>query len=147
MSEIFSARALLALQTAAYIVYHGRDGTPVKSSRIITRYKLNKRALEPILQTLARAGIVDSKQGANGGYTVIQPERTTLADVAAPFLDAPHKTSLVFGDLRPLLHPALQKAHADVLARLKETTLADIAQEAETLGISRNEAAPLDFII
>lgn len=147
MSEIFSARALLALQTAAYIVYHGRDGTPVKSSRIIARYKLNKRALEPILQTLARAGIVDSKQGANGGYTVIQPEQTTLAAVVEPFLDAPSKNSLGFGDLRALLLPELKAAHLDALARLKQTTLADIALKAEAEGIPRNEVAPLDFII
>lgn len=147
MSEIFSTRALLALQTAVYIAYHGQNGAPVKSSRIIARYRLNKRALEPILQALSRTQLVESKQGANGGYLVATPERTTLADIVEPFMDKPAKQSLGFSDLRPLLLPALQAAHDDALHRLRETTLAEAVRKAESLGIQRGEDTPLDFII
>lgn len=147
MAEIFPPRALLALQTSAYIAYHGQNGTPVKSTRIIDRYRLNKRALEPILQTLTRADITHSKQGAQGGYTIAAPDTTTLADVVEPFLTEPQASLLEFSDWRPLLLPAIQQAHADALARLRRTALADIAEQAAKAGISRSDVAPLDFII
>lgn len=147
MSEIFTSRALLALQTVVYIAYHGQNGAPVKSSRIIERYRLNKRALEPILQALSRAGLVESKQGANGGYLVPEPERITLADIMEPFIAKPSAGILGFDDLRPLLLPPLETAHDDVLKRLRGITLADASKQAESLGIVRGEGAPLDFII
>jgi Rrf2 family transcriptional regulator, iron-sulfur cluster assembly transcription factor len=147
MSEIFSSRALLAMQTAVYIAYHGKNGAPVKSSRIIERYRLNKRALEPILQTLARAGVVESKQGANGGYIIANADKVTLRDIAEPFIDKTDSKSLAYGDLRNLLLPSLHAAYEDVLARLGNLTLAEISARADALGISRNQEAPLDFII
>lgn len=147
MSEIFSTRALLAMQTVAFIAYHGLNGMPVKSSRIIERYRLNKRALEPILQTLSRAGIVESKQGAFGGYLLAAPKQATLGDVAVLFMDKPAKASLCFSDWQPLILPVLQQAHQSALAALKQVTLAEIARQAEAHGISRNDETPLDFII
>lgn len=147
MSEIFSSRALLAMQTVIFIAYHGQNGAPVKSSRIIDRYRLNKRALEPILQTLARAGVVESKQGANGGYIIADAKKVTLRDIAQPFMDKTDSKSLAYSDLRNLLIPSLHAAYEDVLARLDGLTLAEINARADALGISRNEEAPLDFII
>lgn len=147
MSEFFSTRAVLALQTAVFIAYHGQDGAPVKSSRIIERYRLNKRALEPILQTLSRAGMVESKQGANGGYLIADADHTTLAQIVELFTAAPDKNSLGFSDLRPVILPCLQAAHQSALAHLHATTLAAAAQQAAQAGVSRDEEAPLDFII
>lgn len=147
MSEILSSRALLAIQTVAYIAYHGQDGQPIKSSRIIERYRLNKRALEPILQQLSRAGIVESKQGANGGYALHSPESTTLADVAALFMDEFTHASLCFSDWHPLLLPTLSNAQEQCLAALKQTSFASLIAQATEHGISRNDDAPLDFII
>lgn len=147
MSEMFSTRALLALQTVGFIAYHGQNGTPVKSSRIIERYQLNRRALEPILQILSRANIVESKQGANGGYLLVAPKKTTLGDVALLFMDKPAKSQLCFSDWQPVILPILEQAHLNALATLKHITLADIAHQAEAQGISRSEEAPLDFII
>lgn len=147
MSEIFSTRALMALQTVAFIAYHGQDGTPVKSSRIIERYRLNKRALEPVLQTLSRAHVVESKQGASGGYLIAAPNTTTLGEVAALFTDAPAKSSLGFSDWQPILLPALAQAHDDAISALHKHTLAAIAEQGRAHNISRSDDAPLDFII
>lgn len=147
MSELFSTRALLALQTVAFIAFHGQDGAPVKSSRIIDRYRLNKRALEPILQILSRAGVVESKQGASGGYLVATPHKTTLGDVAALFVDAPQKSSILFSDWRPLLQPAIEQAHSNALQALGNITLAQLTEQADGHGISRSEDSALDFII
>lgn len=147
MSELLSSRALLAIQTVAFIACHGQHGAPVKSSRIIERYNLNKRSLEPILQTLSRAGIVESKQGASGGYLISDPKGTTLGKVAALFIDAPGKDSLCFSDWRVLLLPPIEKAHRAALASLDGVTLAEIAQHAAEEGLNKDDATPLDFII
>lgn len=147
MSELLSSRVLLAIQTAAFIACHGQHGAPVKSSRIIERYNLNKRSLEPILQTLSRAGIVESKQGASGGYLIANPECTTLGEVAALFIDEPSKQSLCFSDWRSLLLPSLEQAHHAAIASLGSITLAEIAGRAAEEGLNRGTEAPLDFII
>lgn len=147
MSELLSSRVLLAIQTVAFIACHGQHGAPVKSSRIIERYNLNKRSLEPILQTLSRAGIVESKQGASGGYLIANPKRTTLGEVAALFIDTPGKESLCFSDWRGLLLPSLEQAHHAALAALNTITLAEIAERAAEEGLNKDAEAPLDFII
>lgn len=146
MSAIFSSRALLALQTVAYLAYQGRDGQPIKSGEMIDRYSLSKRALEPVLQSLSRAGIVESKQGANGGYTLVAPERTTLADVAALFMEAPQPESLAYDDLHPVLLPVMQAGHEGALESLR-IPLSAIAEQAAAAGIPRHHDTPLDFII
>lgn len=146
MTELFSTRALLAMQTAAFIAWHGQDGMPVKSSRIIERYQLNKRALEPILQTLSRGGVVESKQGASGGYLIADPQ-ATLGDVAALFIDSPAPEQIGFSDWRPLLFPALEKAHYAALEPLHRLSLAALVEQAALHGISRTDDLPLDFII
>jgi Rrf2 family transcriptional regulator, iron-sulfur cluster assembly transcription factor len=147
MTELLSTRALLAIQTVAYIAYHGQDGQPIKSNRIIERYRLNKRALEPILQQLSRARIVESKQGANGGYMLSDPAKVTLADVAAVFIDDFCADSLCFSDWRALLLPTLQSTQRHSLDGLRKITFAKLVREATKAGVSRDEDAPLDFII
>lgn len=147
MSELLSSRVLLAIQTASFIACHGQHGAPVKSSRIIERYNLNKRSLEPILQTLSRAGIVESKQGASGGYLIADPGHTTLGEVAALFIAAPNQQSLCFSDWRSLLLPSLEKAHRAALASLNAITLKEIAERAAEEGLNKDAGAPLDFII
>jgi DNA-binding IscR family transcriptional regulator len=147
MSELFSTRAVLALQTAAFIAYHGQDGEPVKSSRIIERYNLNKRALEPILQILSRAGIVESKAGASGGYLIADSQLTTLGDIAALFIDTPSKESLCFSDWESVLLPSLTQAHHAAFTQLRGISLMQIIKDAANAGIQDSDEKPLDFII
>ena len=49
------------------------DGDPVKTSTIAEAQSIPLRFLEVIMGQLKRAGIVDSKRGFFGGYSLIQP--------------------------------------------------------------------------
>lgn len=147
MSGVYSSKALLAMQAMVFIAYHGREGVPVKSNQIINRYKLNSRALEPVMQVLSRAGLVESKQGANGGYVVSTPETTTLADVTRLFMEKPEGSIVTFGDLRFLLLPGLEQGYHAALEQLAQHTLADICRMAEGGSIEPLAATPLDFTI
>ncbi|MCH2548011.1 MAG: Rrf2 family transcriptional regulator [Alphaproteobacteria bacterium] len=147
MSQLIPSRCLLAVQTVVFIAFHSQQGEPVKSSRIIERYHLNKRALEPILQVLSRAEIVESKQGASGGYMIAHPDTTSLADVAALFIDAPKKENLCFTDWQPALMPVLEKAHNKALEELNKIYLSDITVLGKKYGGALEDEAPLDYII
>jgi Rrf2 family protein len=50
-----------------------QSGEPVKSSAIAKAQAIPLRFLEVIMGQLKRAGVVDSKRGFTGGYTLVQP--------------------------------------------------------------------------
>jgi Rrf2 family cysteine metabolism transcriptional repressor len=73
-----SEYSLLAL---IYIARHGRRKM-VKVDEICTRYAIPKKYLEQLLSTLKRAGFVQTKRGAGGGYKLARPaSRIRIADV------------------------------------------------------------------
>ena len=49
------------------------DGQAMLTAEIAERQKIPKKFLEQILLTLKRAGIVQSKRGAQGGYGLLKP--------------------------------------------------------------------------
>jgi Rrf2 family protein len=59
-----------------------RGGEPVKSSAIAEAQAIPLRFLEVIMGQLKRAGIVESKRGFTGGYTLVQPpEQIRVGDI------------------------------------------------------------------
>ncbi|MGB1539666.1 MAG: RrF2 family transcriptional regulator [Rickettsiales bacterium] len=149
MSELLSKKTLLAMQVALCIACHGSREHPVKSATIVERYRLSPRALEPVLQTLSKAGIVESKQGATGGYVLPDADEVTLGQVARLFLAGNAKHHLPFDDWQTSLQPALAKAQEALLASLdkqKLQQLCDRARKKQEL-LPLTTAQPLDFTI
>jgi Rrf2 family protein len=64
--QLFTARDALAVTIVVDIAIHERRA-PVKAHEIAARLKLAARYFEPVLQSLARAGILASKRGRMGG--------------------------------------------------------------------------------
>ena len=59
-----------------------QGGEPVKNSTIAEAQAIPLRFLEVIMGQLKRAGIVDSKRGFTGGYTLVQsPEQIRVGDI------------------------------------------------------------------
>jgi Rrf2 family protein len=59
-----------------------KDGDPVKTSTIAEAQSIPQRFLEVIMGQLKRAGIVDSKRGLFGGYSLVQrPEQVRVGDI------------------------------------------------------------------
>jgi Rrf2 family protein len=71
----YSLRALYALAR-----YYGHG--PVLISRLSEEEAIPKKFLEQILLSLKSSGLVESKKGKGGGYTLVRPpDKITVADV------------------------------------------------------------------
>lgn len=131
------------------------EGRPTQVKDIAERQGIPPRFLEQIFQDLKRAGIVGSKRGPQGGYSLarVAPE-IRLGDVVRalegpimlgerdargtrrPGVDARRVTEQVFRDLS-----------ARVESCFDEVTIADIVARASELGLVRPGAQRIAYSI
>src|ERR687893_1647465 len=78
---MFSTKAEYGVRVMAHLA--GRDGAePVALGSIAVAEGLPLAYLEHLVQRLRRAGLVDSRRGAHGGYTLARPAAdVTMAEV------------------------------------------------------------------
>ena len=123
-------RIKIALAVTCFIAANASADQPLSGANIAAHYGMKPRALEAILQTLARAGILKAIRGKDGGYYAAQPDVQTLADVAIAMLgsadNAPEK---VFDDVPSYLKPPLYAAQAAWLNSLREASIASVADK------------------
>jgi Rrf2 family protein len=132
------------------LAYNGR-GESVQVRVISERQAIPARYLEQIFRRLRQSGVLHSKRGPGGGYTLARPaDEISLRDVVegvegslAETLEmesAPEAT----GHRPDFLWAALADSFAGVLA---ETTIEDLCRQAERTEIPRAETeAPMYFI-
>lgn len=76
-----SAKADYAVRAALELAA-SPDGKPVKGTKLADAQDIPLQFLEHILLDLKRAGLVETKRGARGGYWLAEPPSTvTVADV------------------------------------------------------------------
>jgi len=80
---MFSTKAEYGVRIMAHLAAH--DGTaPVALGSIAEAEALPLAYLEHLVQRLRRAGLVESRRGAHGGYTLARPaEEITMAEVVS----------------------------------------------------------------
>ncbi len=141
----YATRALLDLAVA-------QEGLLVKTLDIARRQRIPKKYLEQILLAFKREGIVRSKSGFHGGYTLARsPELVTMA----------HIVRAVDGPLAPVrcvsttayapctcpneatcpFRTVWQEARDAMVGVLERVTLADVAQRARHLAAYAPEAS------
>jgi Rrf2 family transcriptional regulator, iron-sulfur cluster assembly transcription factor len=131
-------------------------GLPTQVKDIAERQSIPPRFLEQIFQDLKRSGIVGSKRGPQGGYTlarraaeirigdvvralegpIMLGERETSARRPQPGGDSRRVTELVFRDLSTRIE-----------ACFDAMTIADICTRAEELGVRRPGAQRYVYVI
>ena len=128
-SAEYSLRAVLALAAQP-------PGTAMTNQQIAARSRIPAGYLAKVLQILARAGIVSSQRGLNGGFSLaIAPEALTLLTIVSAVETSRRITECPLGDpqhtlnLCPL-HRRLDDAAAGVERMLRETTVADVLSES-----------------
>lgn len=143
-------RAMVAVTVMLDVAFHGGRAATVSAADIAERLGLARRGMEPLLQALSRAGLLESVRGPRGGYRLGRPRRDIrLSDIV---------TVAVAGDAEPSDGPVgrLQTAVIDRLwgeledaarAHLSALTLDDLMRRAAAAGMRRTTAEPITFAI
>lgn len=150
-------RAMVAVTIMLDIAFHGGRANTVSAADLADRLGMARRGMEPLLQSLSRAGLLDSIRGPRGGYRLGRPRRDIrIADIVAtatatadddstrdtPARDGP-TGRLQSGVIDPLWHDLEAAAHS----HLAKLTLDDLLIRATSAGLRRPTAEPITFAI
>jgi Rrf2 family protein len=129
-----TAKADYAVRAAVELASHS-TGEPVKADQIAEAQSIPVNFLENILAELRRAGIVESRRGAAGGYLLARPaEEISLADVIraveGPLANVRGMSPdlLEYEGSAEKLRDVWVALRAGVRAVLEQVTLADVAK-------------------
>ena len=129
-----TARARTAVTAMADLAAHG-EGAPVPLRDVAERQGLSVAFLEQIFGQLRRAGLVESRRGAKGGYVLARmAEEVSLSDVVAAMDESVRTTACQPGEgsctgagARCLTHRLWRELDGHIEGFLAAKTLADIA--------------------
>jgi len=139
-------RLALAIAIVLDVALHGVAG-PVGAAAIADRLGHSPRGIEPLLQTLSRAGILASARGRGGGYRLARSRRDiTAGEVARAALPAG-----VGGNVPTLIAavvaPSLAEAAEAALGRLDGVTVDALCRRAVAAGLAPEPPAALTWTI
>jgi Rrf2 family iron-sulfur cluster assembly transcriptional regulator len=143
-------RGLLAVSVMLDVAFHGGRSATVSAADIAERLGLARRGMEPLLQTLSRAGLLESVRGPRGGYRLGRPRRDIrLSEIVAvataddtPAAEGP--TGRLQTAVVDRLWAELEEQARNQLAAL---TLDDLIRRAAAAGLRRPAAEPISFAI
>lgn len=139
---------------ALFDIAYFNDGRPTQVKDIAERQDIPPRFLEQIFQDLKRAGLVGSKRGPQGGYSLLRPpDAISLGDVfritegpvqlteeAEGVESGPRTTRLV-----------AEAAFAELSLQLQQCidtlTLAELCKRADEQGVMRPGTQPYVYMI
>jgi Rrf2 family iron-sulfur cluster assembly transcriptional regulator len=143
-------RAMTGIAIMLDVAFNAGHGTVVSAGEIAERLGQARRGIEPVLQALARAGLLDSLRGPRGGYRLGRPRRELkLSDIVAASCegDPAPVDSATGGLLAAVLVPFWDELEALCRARLAECTIDDLMKRAVRAGLQRPATAPVNFAI
>lgn len=146
-----SKKTILAIEAVVDIAYNARP-EPVQAREITKRQGVPQRYLEPVMQQLVHAGILKGVRGPKGGYRLARERRrVTLGDVVrvvSAMEAADDPTEVSQSDIGAgVVGPRLERLQRDLMAELDATTIDDLCNEAERLGIGWAAEVRQDFSI
>ena len=126
---MISQTAEYALRAVVYLVQ--QNGTPSTRQQISEGALISPDYLTRVMQLLAENGIVTSKRGPGGGYTIVPPkERLTILDVISCVEPLPRLTKCPLGlaahEVLCPLHAKLDEATALVEKAFRESLVIDL---------------------
>ena len=137
----------LAIHALAYLVSM-EDGIPTTVTRMAEDLRVSKDHLGKVMQRLVRQGMVNSRRGPKGGFTMAQDPQTIALLQVVEAIDGPMTApSCLLG--KPVcqggscvMSGLAAKVHAQVIKVLKETRLSDLPPPVHRSKLSRS-APPL----
>ena len=143
-------RALAAIAVMLDVAFHGGRTATVSATDIAERAGTARRGMEPLLQSLSRAGLLESVRGPRGGYRLGRPRRDiSLADIIAVSQDEePDISEQPPSKLQEVvLDPLWGELSAVLDARLASITLDDLMRRAASAGLRRPVTEPISYAI
>jgi Rrf2 family protein len=145
-------RAQTAIAVALDVAFHaGRGGALVGAAEVAERLGAARRGLEPVLQALSRAGVLESVRGPKGGYRLARRGRDIrLLDLVLALEEAaePPSPDALGGELqRAVTLPLWGELDALLRERLAAMTLDDLLRAAQVAGLKRPSSEPLNYAI
>ena len=133
------------------IAYHA-GGLPAQIQDISGRQRVSARYLEQIFMKLKRAGILGSKRGPKGGYFLLkEPKNITIYDILE-CTEGPIELVFCVGedpdgeacgpplcDIKEqcVASPMWKEIGDEMAVVFRQTTIQDLSQKAQTMGIER----------
>jgi Rrf2 family protein len=139
-------KADYALMAMKHLAEHSSEGS--RSAKDVSdAYGIPPEALAKILQRLAKAGLLQSQHGINGGYTLARPAHTISAFEVIKAIDGPlFITSCVTihgdceqSDLCTIREP-LKKVNQGIEDVLRSISIGDMREEPHVQGQARKLA-------
>jgi Rrf2 family protein len=124
---------------------------------VARRQNIPARFLDQIFQDLRRAGLVRSKRGPKGGFTLARaPEEVSLGDVLravegasafGPSPSAGKKGAAADRTLAPLVDAVFRELADGVARAFDAVTFAELIRRGEALGIARGPRGAYMYFI
>lgn len=127
ISEAFA----LAFHAVAYLV-SSDPGRPVSAADLAGTFDVSEAHLAKVLQRLARSGILASKRGPKGGFTLAcAPDKVTLLDIHAAVDGELDATTCLLSEHRCpsgtcAMEKLLRAVYDEVQGHLARTKLSDL---------------------
>ena len=145
-------RAMIAVTLVFDVAFHAGRDTPVSASDIADRLGSARRGLEPLLQALTRANLLESLRGPRGGYRLARPPRAIrLLDIVTVALASEAEPDDENGPTGKLQIAVLDKLWDELdqaaTERLAGLTVEDLLKRAAAAGLRRPAANPISYVI
>jgi Rrf2 family protein len=142
-------RAMTAISVMLDVAFHTGGTNTVSANDIAERIGSARRGLEPLMQALSRAGLLDSTRGPRGGYRLGRPKRDmTLADIVAAAGAEPEDVETMPSALhKAVVEPLWATLNDAVGTQLAAVTLDELLKRAAKAGLRRPESDPISYSI
>ena len=143
-------RAMLAITILLDVAFHGGRQSTVSAADLAERLGLARRGMEPLLQALSRAGLLESVRGPRGGYRLERPRRDIkLSEIVV--VAGGEEPDAVDGPrgalLEKVVEPLWLRLEMSTQGVLAGMTLDDLLRQAGAAGLQRPDAEPITFAI
>lgn len=147
-----SKKMLYAVEAVLDIAFHA-GAEPVQSREITRRQGIPQRYLEQALQHLVRDDILVGVRGPRGGYRLARERRRiTIGDIVRSVRkmetgEDPLATDDGSDLGQKVVRPLWSQIQDDIMDRLDGTSIDDLCNSANDVGIESEGRKNLDFII
>jgi len=143
----FSRKAVLAVEAVLDVALHAQPD-PVQAREITKRQGVPQRHLEPVMQQLARAGILRGVRGPKGGYTLARERRRiTIGDIVRAVASDDEGCGSTSPLNEAIVTPFCAAHEHAFLKTLDGSTIEELWREAKAQGVTQEIDDRRDFTI